>query len=160
MLDFVFREKLQELEAGEALFDEPLSRYTSFGVGGPADAVVFPHNREELKNTITYLARQKLPFQPLGNGTNVIVRDNGYRGIIVCLKKLSAMGMEEAGDRIAIRAEAGVPLSEVVGCSLREGLAGMEFCAGVPGSVGGAVRMNAGAWGREIKDVTAMVTFL
>ena len=160
MLDLAIRGKLQELVAGEVLFDEPLSRYTSFGVGGVADAVVFPHNQEELKNTITYLVRYGLPFKPLGNGTNIIVRDGGYRGIIVCLKKLSGMGMEEAGDGITIHAEAGLALAELVGCSLREGLAGMEFCAGVPGSVGGAIRMNAGAYGREIKDVAATVTLL
>jgi UDP-N-acetylmuramate dehydrogenase len=146
--------------AGEVLFDEPLSRYTSFGVGGPADAVVFPHNKEELKNTITQLVRQGLPFKPLGNGTNIIVRDGGYRGIIICLQKLSGMDMEEAGGGVTIHAEAGVALAEVVGCAVRAGLAGMEFCAGVPGSVGGAIRMNAGAYGREIKDVTAAVTFL
>lgn len=160
MLDVIFRKKLQELVAGEALFDEPLSRHTSFGVGGLADAVVFPHNKEELKNTITYLTKYALPFKPLGNGTNLIVRDGGYRGIIVCLKKLGGMGMEEAGGGIIIHAEAGVALSEVMVCTLREGLAGMEFCAGVPGSVGGAIRMNAGAYGREIKDVTTTVVFL
>ena len=160
MLDAVSREKLQELVAGEAFFDEPLSRHTSFGVGGAADAIVFPHGQEELKNTIAWLIRAKLPFKPLGNGTNVIVRDGGYRGIIVCLKKLSGMGMEEAGGGIAIHAEAGVALAEVVGCSMRAGMAGMEFCAGVPGSVGGAIRMNAGAYGREIKDVTETVTLL
>jgi len=160
MLDLVCREKLQELVAGEVLFDEPLSRYTSFGVGGAADAIVFPHDQEELKNTITYLTRCGLPFKPLGNGTNIIVRDGGYRGIIVCLKKLNRMGMEVVGDGITIHAEAGESLAAVVGCSLREGLTGMEFCAGVPGSVGGAIRMNAGAYGREIKDVVATVTFL
>ncbi len=160
ILDLVFREKLQELVVGEVFFDEPLSRHTSFGVGGVADAVVFPHDKAELKNTITYLVRHEQPFKPLGNGTNIIVRDGGYRGIIVCLKKLNRMGMEEVGGGITIHAEAGVALAEVVGCSLREGLAGMEFCAGVPGSVGGAIRMNAGAYGREIKDVAATVTFL
>ncbi|MDP2268580.1 MAG: UDP-N-acetylenolpyruvoylglucosamine reductase, partial [Deltaproteobacteria bacterium] len=88
MLDLAIREKLTELVAGEVFFDEPLSRHTSFGVGGAADAIVFPHNKEELKNTITRLVRWGLPFKPVGNGTNIIVRDGGYRGIIVCLKKL------------------------------------------------------------------------
>lgn len=160
MLDLVYREKLQELVAGEVLFDEPLNRHTSFGVGGVADAVVFPHNQEELKNTITYLVGYGLPFKSLGNGTNIIVRDGGYRGTIVCLKKLNGLDMEEEGGGITVHAEAGIALAEVVSCSLRAGLTGMEFCAGVPGSVGGAVRMNAGAYGREIKDVTATVTFL
>jgi UDP-N-acetylmuramate dehydrogenase len=160
MLDLAIREKLQELVAGEVLFDEPLSGHTSFGVGGPADAICFPHDKEELKNTIVWLAACGLPFKPLGNGTNIIVRDGGYRGIIVGLKGLGSMRVVEAGDGFIIHAEAGVALAELVGCGLREGLTGMEFCAGVPGSVGGAVRMNAGAYGREIKDVTAMVTFL
>ena len=160
MLDLAYREKLQELVAGEVLFDEPLGRHTSFGVGGLADALVFPQDREGLRNTVAYLIESGLPFKPLGNGTNIIVRDGGYRGVIIGLKKLDSLVMEETGAVVTIHAGAGVALAEVVNCSLSEGLAGMEFCAGVPGSVGGAVRMNAGAYGREIKDVAVTVTFL
>ncbi len=161
MLDEDVREKLRQAVSGGVLFDEPLCLYTSFGVGGKADAVVFPTNKEELNKTINCLAERAIPFMPVGNGTNLIVRDGGYRGVIISLKGLNGLGMEEGKNgAVRVHAEAGVPLAEVVSLSLREGMTGMEFCAGIPGSVGGAVRMNAGAYGREIKDVAEKVVFM
>ncbi|MDP2724912.1 MAG: UDP-N-acetylmuramate dehydrogenase, partial [Syntrophales bacterium] len=97
---------------------------------------------------------------PVGNGTNLIVRDGGYRGVVVSLKRFNNLSIKDDGGGVSVHAEAGVPLAELVGLSLREGLTGMEFCAGIPGSVGGAVRMNAGAYGREIKDVVEAITFM
>ena len=154
------RKKLQEILSEDVLFDEPLSRHTSLGVGGEADAVVFPRNREELAKTLSCLKKDGVPFTPVGNGTNLIVRDGGYRGVVVFLKRFDNLSIKDDGDRISVHAEAGVPLAELVGLSLREGLTGVEFCAGIPGSVGGAVRMNAGAYGREIKDVVEAITFM
>lgn len=155
-----WREKIQALVYGAALFDEPMSRHTSLGVGGLADALVFPRGKEELRNTLAYLVQAGLPYLPLGYGTNLIVRDGGYRGVIVGLKNLKRLVVEQEGDKTVFRAEAGVPLAVLLDKSLREGLAGLEFCAGMPGSVGGAVRMNAGAYGCEIKDVVRKVVFL
>jgi UDP-N-acetylmuramate dehydrogenase len=161
MLDGVLRQKLQEIVSGGVLFEEPLSRHTSMGVGGKAEAVVFPETRDELVKTAALLKNENISFNTLGNGTNLIVRDGGYRGVVISLRKLNDLSLEaEAKSGVSIQAEAGVSLADVVGMSLREGLAGMEFCAGIPGSVGGAVRMNAGAYGWEIKDVTKSVTFL
>jgi UDP-N-acetylmuramate dehydrogenase len=145
---------------GHVLFGEPLSCYTSIGVGGEADAIVFPKTIEELTGVLHCLRETGLPFIPLGNGTNLIVKDGGYRGVVVSLKGLHGLGMEETGDKVSIHAEAGVALAELIGLSLREGLTGVEFLAGIPGSVGGAVRMNAGAYGREIGDVLTSVTFM
>lgn len=146
--------------SGEALFDEPMSRHTSLGVGGAADALVFPKDKEELRNTLAYLVQAGLPYMPLGNGTNLIVRDGGYRGIIVGMRNLNGLFMETEDGKVLLCAEAGFPLAALVDKSLREQLTGLEFCAGVPGSVGGAVRMNVGAYGREIKDVAVRVAFL
>ena len=160
MGDLGWRRKLPSLINGAVLFDEPMSRHTSMGVGGPADALVFPGCKEELKNTVAYLVQAGLPYMPLGNGTNLIVRDGGYRGVVVALKNLQSLSVEAEDNRAFLRAEAGVSLAVLVDKSLREGLTGMEFCAGVPGSVGGVIRMNAGAYGREIKDVAVLVTFL
>ena len=160
MLDGALRQKLQEIVSGGVLFEEPLSRHTSMGVGGKAEAVVFPMTREELIKTAAFLKNEKISFKALGNGTNLIVRDGGYRGVVISLRKLHNLSLEEGDGGVSVLAEAGVPLADVVGLSLREGLTGMEFCAGIPGSVGGAVRMNAGAYGREIKDVAKSVTFL
>jgi UDP-N-acetylmuramate dehydrogenase len=155
------RGMLREVVSGDVLFDEPLCHYTSFGVGGKADAVVFPADKEELSKTITCLAEKAIPFMPLGNGTNLIVRDGGYRGVIISFKGFHGLGVEEGKDgTVYVHAEAGVSLAEVVSLSHREGMTGMEFCAGIPGSVGGAVRMNAGAYGREIKDVAEKIVFM
>ncbi len=160
MLDLSLRKKLRELVAGEVLFDVPLSQYTSFGIGGPADAIVFPGTSEQISNTLVFLAQEGRPFMPLGNGTNLIVRDGGYRGVLVCLKRLNHLEVVEDDGGLTLKAEAGVTLADVMGRSFKDGLGGMEFCAGVPGSVGGAVKMNAGAYGREIKDVVTGVTFI
>jgi UDP-N-acetylmuramate dehydrogenase len=161
MLNDAFRAKIQAAVSGAVIFDEPLSRYTSFGVGGEADAVIFPKNRGELRGAVACLVEEAVPFMPVGNGTNLIVRDGGYRGVVISLRGLHDLRMEEGADgAICVHAEAGAPLACVVDLSLREGIAGMEFCAGIPGSVGGAVRMNAGAYGREIKDVVEKVAFM
>ena len=154
------RKKLQEILSEDVLFDEPLSRHTSLGVGGKADAVIFPRNREELTKTLSCLKKEGTPFTPVGNGTNLIVRDGGYRGVVVSLKRFHNLSIKDDESGVSVHAEAGVPLAELVGLSLREGLTGMEFCAGIPGSVGGAVKMNAGAYGREIKDVVETITFM
>lgn len=155
------RKKLQEILSEDVLFDEPLSRHTSLGVGGEADAVVFPRNGEELTKILSCLEKEGTPFTPVGNGTNLIVRDGGYRGVVVSLKRFHNLGIKlDDGGKVSVHAEAGVPLAELVGLSLREGLTGVEFCAGIPGSVGGAIRMNAGAYGREIKDVVEAITLM
>jgi len=161
MIDDIFRDKLRAAVSGAVLFDEPLNLYTSFGVGGKADAIIFPGNDEELSRAVTYLTEKSVPFMPVGNGTNLIVRDGGYRGVIVSFRRLRDLRMDEGtNEKICIHAKAGVPLADVVDLSLLKGFAGMEFCAGIPGSVGGAVRMNAGAYGGEIKDVVKEVVFM
>ncbi len=160
MLASLLRTKLQELASETVLFDSPLSQYTSFGMGGPADAVVFLRTAEEAGRIVSFLTAEGVPFIPLGNGTNLIVRDGGYRGVVLCLRKLIRLEVREGGTGKYFHAEAGVSLAELASRSLCEGLGGLEFCTGIPGSVGGAVRMNAGAYGREMKDVVTAVTFL
>lgn len=159
--DPLFQKDLKSCVSGSVLFDEPLDRYTSMSVGGPADALVFPQSKEELARLIRLLQKQDVPFLILGNGTNLIVRDGGCRGVVVSLqglKKLSQISLP--GNKVSVRAEAGVSLAAIINLSVKESLTGMEFCAGIPGSVGGAVRMNAGAFGREMKDVVAEITIL
>jgi UDP-N-acetylmuramate dehydrogenase len=151
----------QLLPAGRVLFDKPLDRYTSMGVGGGADILIFPENAEEIRTSTAYLRERKIPFLPVGNGTNLIVLDAGYRGAVIFLKGLRTLELSDRdGGIVSLRAGAGVPLSDLVGLSLRKALTGMEFCAGIPGSVGGAVRMNAGAYGREIKNVLTAITLV
>ena len=156
-----FRQELERLMVGDVLFDEPLSRHTSMGVGGPAQALVFPGNREQLCDLLSFLKRHEIAYIPVGNWTNLIVRDGGFRGIVIGLKRMndSRLLQDPAGD-LLLRAEAGASLSDLVNLSASEGLTGLEFCAGIPGSVGGAVIMNAGAYGREIKDALAELTLM
>jgi len=156
-----WKRKLKELATGKVLFDECMDRHTSIGVGGRADALVFPESVAELGKLVAVMRAESIPVFFVGNGTNLIVRDEGFRGVIISTKGLRAVRIEARGeDRAAILAEAGASLAEVVAVAAREALTGMEFCAGIPGSVGGGIRMNAGAWGSELKDVIESVSLL
>jgi UDP-N-acetylmuramate dehydrogenase len=156
-----FRGELRQRMSGEILFDEPAGRHTSIGVGGEIDALLFPEDERELTNVIGYLRRWEVPFLPVGNWTNLIVRDGGFRGALISLARLHGLCLrdEEKGS-VLLLAGAGCPLSELVSLGMREALTGMEFCAGIPGSLGGAIRMNAGAYGGEIKDIVESVHLL
>ena len=156
-----WRKQLRELATGKVLFDERMDRHTSIGVGGPADALVFPESAAEAGRLVSLLRAEDVPVFFMGNGTNLVVRDGGFRGAIVSTKALRSIRIEERGEGCAaIHAEAGAGLAEVVALAAKEGLEGMEFCAGIPGSVGGGIRMNAGAWGGETKDVLESVSLL
>jgi UDP-N-acetylmuramate dehydrogenase len=136
-------------------------RHTSIGVGGIADAVVWPRRSEELSRIVHFLWHSQIPFIPLGNGTNLIVKDGGYKGAVIAMQDLNSVSLAERDSKqVLIHAGAGVTLSEIVLMSEKRSLSGMEFCAGIPGSVGGAVRMNAGAYGKEIKDIVETVELM
>jgi UDP-N-acetylmuramate dehydrogenase len=149
-----WRSELRKRMQGEIRFDEPAERHTSIGVGGKIDALIFPQNLLELREAVSFISAQMVPFMPVGNWTNLIVRSGGYRGILISLACLRRIDIREGREGcVFLEAEAGVPLSELIHVSVREALTGLEFCAGIPGSVGGAVRMNAGAYGGHIADV-------
>lgn len=155
------RENLKKLISGDTLFDERADRLTSLGVGGRIDALVFPKSEAELLSVDGFLRAARIPCLPVGNGTNLIVTDRGYRGVLISLRRLDALKCGASGnDSVCLEAEAGLPLSEAVRFCAKEALTGMEFCAGIPGSIGGAVRMNAGAYGGEIKDIVTAVRHL
>lgn len=155
------KEILSAVRVGKILYDEPMSRYTSLGVGGKADALVFIENEDDLAQVVRILREKKKDFFTAGNLTNVIVRDSGYRGAILLMTGIKEVSCERQKEYGAfIDAQAGASLAKVVSRSVAEELTGLEFCAGIPGSVGGAVWMNAGAYGREMKDVVRSVTIL
>jgi UDP-N-acetylmuramate dehydrogenase len=159
--DDPWRKELRQNVTGEIRFDEPAEKYTSMGVGGRIDALIFPNDLRELMETVGILKIHRIPHIPVGNWTNLIVRQGGYRGALICLKgfhRLEILRHEEG--RIHVETGAGLSLSELVSLCAKEGFTGMEFCAGIPGSVGGAVRMNAGAFGGEIKDVILSLQLL
>ena len=133
---------------------EPMSRHTTFRIGGPAKVFVSPDNIEKIIKTIELLKNEKCDYFILGNGSNLLVADEGYDGIVVSTESLKDLNIErEDGDETYIYAEAGVMLSREAVLALESSLTGFEFAGGIPGTVGGAVSMNAGAYGREIKDV-------
>lgn len=159
--DETWREGLRTRLTGAILFDERADRHTSIGVGGRIDALVFPESAADLAQGVAFLRARGIPFLPVGNWTNLIVRDGGYRGALISMTGLRSLKASDTEDGcVRLEAEAGVPLSEIVALSVREALAGGEFCAGIPGSVGGAVRMNAGAYGGEIRDICSSVRLL
>ena len=159
--DETFRGELRQRMIGKILFDEPAGRHTSIGVGGGIDALLFPEDEGELTEVVGFLRGRRTAFLPVGNWTNLIVRDGGYRGALVSLARMRSISLRDEGKGgVLLLAGAGCPLSELVSLAVREALAGMEFCAGIPGSVGGAVRMNAGAYGGEIKDIVESVSLL
>ncbi len=136
------------------LFHEPMSRHTTFRVGGEAECMAVVETKEELSQLVSYLGRIEQDYFVLGNGSNLLVGDKGYRGIILKLgPRLSAVGVEKNH----IAAVAGVLLSKVASVARDAGLSGLEFAAGIPGSMGGAIVMNAGAYGGEMKQVVQMV---
>lgn len=136
------------------LFHEPMSRHTTFRVGGEAECMAVVETKEELSQLVSYLGRIEQDYFVLGNGSNLLVGDKGYRGIILKMgPRLSAVGVEK--DHIA--AGAGALLSRVSAAARDAGLSGLEFAAGIPGSIGGAIVMNAGAYGGEMKQVVKMV---
>lgn len=156
-----WRAEIRRRTTAEIRLDEEASRRTSIGVGGRIDAIVFPRSEEELAQTVRFLKEARIPFLPVGNWTNLIVTDRGYRGALVSLSGLTALDIGEGPDGdVRLTAQAGVSLAELVNISIREALTGIEFCAGIPGSLGGALRMNAGAYGGEIKDIVETVRLL
>jgi UDP-N-acetylmuramate dehydrogenase len=155
------KEALGDIVAAKILYDEPMSRYASLCVGGNAGALVFVESEKELIAIVRRLKERKINFIPVGNLTNIIVRDGGYRGAILLMKGLKEINCASTteGD-YCVSAQSGVTLSMLVSFAAAQELAGLEFCAGIPGSVGGAVWMNAGAYGKEIKDIIQTISLL
>ncbi len=135
--------------------NEPLFRHTSFRIGGPADYYVTPRDEKGLRDVLSVAHEWETPVYVIGNGSNVLFGDGGYRGIVVQIGK--EMGQMEWGDDNVVTVGAGAPLSTLAQNVAQKGWKGFEFAGGIPGSVGGAVVMNAGAYGGEIKDVLQSV---
>lgn len=144
------------------LVDEPMSKHTTFRVGGPADIYISICDKKELVDIISYLKSVQTDYYIIGNGSNLLVSDEGYRGVILELgsgfDNLSITS--ESGKNVRIKATAGTLLSKLAAFAYKNELGGLEFAAGIPGSVGGAMVMNAGAYGGEMKQVVTSVSVL
>jgi UDP-N-acetylmuramate dehydrogenase len=150
---------------GEIKKNEPLSRHTSFAIGGPADLLACPVDRDDLIALLGEIKRRGLNYFILGGGTNVLVRDGGFRGVVISLKRLDAVRIEReyrsvGGAFAVVLAEAGASLPALHFFAAEQGLTGLEFATGIPGTVGGAVCMNAGTATGELGDVVESVTLI
>lgn len=143
------RRALEALLGSRVAFAAPLARYTSLRIGGPADALAQPADRDELLRLLRLCASAGLAHHVLGSGFNTLVLDGGIDGVVIQLTRLRGIEEKPAG---ALRVEAGVSHATLIGHCIREGLSGLEFGAGIPGSVGGWTAMNAGIGTRELKD--------
>lgn len=142
------------LQAEQVLIDEPMRLHTTFEIGGPADCLIFPASMAETQRVLKLVKEYKLPLTLLGNGSNMLVRDKGIRGVVVKFAEpMSSIRCE--GTRII--AGAGALLKDVSECAAAHGLTGLEYACGIPGSIGGAVFMNAGAYDGETKNVADCV---
>ena len=151
-------EELTELLGNDRMLtNEPMSRHTTFRIGGPADLFLLPNTVEEIKKIREICIQEQESYFILGNGSNLLVSDSGFRGVIIqTYRNLAQIQVEED----CIRAQAGALLSGIAQAAKAASLTGFEFAAGIPGTLGGAVVMNAGAYGGEMKDVLKEATVL
>ncbi len=153
-----FYDALAQLTAEKnVLTDEPMKKHVTFRVGGAADYFVSPESAEEVQKIILLCKEAGMPYYILGNGSNLLVSDHGYRGVIIQIYK-SMSEVSVKGELVT--AQAGALLSAIAAKAAEESLTGFEFASGIPGTIGGAAVMNAGAYGGEMKDVLEQVTVL
>ncbi|MBI2981443.1 MAG: UDP-N-acetylmuramate dehydrogenase [Deltaproteobacteria bacterium] len=159
-MGFITEEMKQELLqlCRQIHFDEPMSRHTSIRVGGKADALLYPSSLEEVTSLLAYLRQKKLPHFSLGAGSNLIVRDKGIRGVVLCMTQgFSGLRLEEP---TILYVESGVGLPRLIEFAVEKGLSGVEALVGIPGNVGGALVMNAGTPDGDIGRSVLSVTFV
>ncbi|MHB8058126.1 MAG: UDP-N-acetylmuramate dehydrogenase [Desulfuromonadaceae bacterium] len=142
---------------GRLLLNEPMSLHTSLKTGGPADLYAIPEDEEDLRDLLAWLGRQNIPWMPVGRGYNLLVRDKGIRGAVISLENLNRITLIEG---TLIKAGAGAENLAVVRFAQKRGLGGIGFISGIPGTVGGAIKMNAGAYGEGILERTDHLTLL
>lgn len=142
---------------GKVLINEKISNYTTYKVGGKVRAIVYPKNKEELCELIKFLKQNKVKYFVLGNGSNVLFSDNIYEGIII---KLDYFNNIEYGDNFEVKVGAGVSLMKLSRETVKKGMQGLEFADGIPATIGGAIFMNAGAYGSEMAKVVKDVTIV
>ena len=152
-----YKELLTFVDEDRIYLEESMKKHTTFRVGGPADYFVVPNSVEEVRKIVGLCKQENLPYYILGNGSNLLVGDKGFRGVVIQIyKEMSAIVVKDE----CITVQAGALLSRIGNVALEHELQGFEFAAGIPGTMGGAVVMNAGAYGGEMKDVLVDVTVL
>ena len=153
-----FYEKLSKIvEKEQILIEEPMKKHTTFRIGGPAEYLILPQTAEEIADVVKLCRQEEIPWYIVGNGSNLLVADEGVRGVVIqLLRNFNQIQVEGC----QIRMQAGAQNGAVAKRALDASLTGFEFAAGIPGTIGGAVVMNAGAYGGEMKDILKEVTVL
>ena len=153
-----FYEKLSKIvEKEQILIEEPMKKHTTFRIGGPAEYLILPQTAEEIADVVKLCRQEEIPWYIVGNGSNLLVADEGVRGVVIqLLRSFNEIQVEGC----QIRMQAGAQNAAVAKRALDASLTGFEFAAGIPGTIGGAVVMNAGAYGGEMKDILKEVTVL
>lgn len=155
--EFIYKQLLNILKEDKIKVDEPMKKHISFKVGGPADFLVKPETEEELIQVIKLVKKENIPFLVIGNGSNLLIKDGGIRGVVIELSD-NFNNYEIEGN--IIKAQSGALLSILGRNALKNSLTGFEFAAGIPGTLGGALAMNAGAYGGEMKQVIKTVRLM
>ena len=148
MIETVMNE-INNKTASLCFMNESLKKHTTYGIGGPADLMIFPKNKQDLRKVIEIINENKIQLTILGSGSNILVSDNGIRGAVISLK--NSLKQVEVDDNV-LYAECGTMLGKIVKHAVKNNLIGLENLNGVPGTLGGALIMNAGAWGGEISE--------
>ena len=158
MLDL--ERQLQEIvKRDNVLKNEPMSKHTSLKIGGIADYFIKVKSVDELKNILELTNRNKIKTTIVGNGTNLLVKDAGIRGVVIKLE-LNEFKIKKTANEILITVGSGMTLAALAAIALKEEISGLEFLAGIPGTIGGAIRMNAGAYGSEMKDIVVKTRYM
>ncbi len=160
MIDKRHKKALTKIVGEEVLFHCPMVQYTTFRIGGKADALCFVESLEKLQQLFSYLSRESIPFAVLGKGSNLLIRNGGFEGVLINLKgDLATIETDKENTR-ELTAGGGLGLGDLMTYCCQKGLGGLEFLAGIPGTVGGAVAMNAGAFGEEVESVIKSIQVL
>lgn len=158
MID-IYKELQKGIDKKQILKDEKMSKHTSFKIGGPADFFVKIQDIKELKFVLDFASKNNIPITVIGNGTNLLVLDRGIRGIVLKIE-LTDFRIVRQKERAEITISSGCAVGKLSNIALKEELEGLEFLAGIPGTVGGAIRMNAGAYGSEMKDIVISTKYM
>ncbi len=148
-----------KLSFSKIILQEDMKKHTSFKIGGKADIFIEAENLNDIIYIIKYTKENEIPVTVIGNGSNLLVKDNGIRGIVLSIATSNFL-IRESEENIEVEADAGVKLGFLGGILLQQEIEGFEFAAGIPGTIGGAIRMNAGAFGKEFKDIVKQVTYI
>jgi UDP-N-acetylmuramate dehydrogenase len=159
-LDARLRKKMRELAGKKIFFDVPMRQYTTLRAGGNAEALYMAGNREKLQEMILLFKDEGISYLMVGKGSNLLVEEEGLKGVAIIFEGPFCDVEQVSEESPYVLAGAGLSLQKLVSFCTKKGLSGAEFLAGIPGSLGGAVAMNAGSWGQEIKDIISEVTIL